>query len=69
MIQGIKRRFPDLAKDDHLGYVALEQAMGSAHRRSACRFLSVVFWLEISGLVSRRCLRKYVPLAVVRLAP
>ena len=32
-------------------------------------FLSVVFWLEISGLGSRRCLRKYVPLAVVRLAP
>ena len=45
-------------------------AMGSAHRRSACRFLlSVVVWLEISGLGSRRCLRKYVPLAVVRLAP
>ena len=32
-------------------------------------FVSVVFWLEISGLGSRRCLRKYVPLAVVRLAP
>ena len=31
--------------------------------------LSVVIWLEISGLGSRRCLRKYVPLAVVRLAP
>ena len=47
-----------------------QQAMGSAHRRSACRFcLSVVFWLEISGLGSRHCLRKYVPLAVVRLAP
>ena len=47
-----------------------QQAMGSAHRRSACRFLlSVVVWLEISGLGSRRCLRKYVPLAVVRLAP
>ena len=44
--------------------------MGAAHRRSACRFLlSVVVWLEISGLGSRRCLRKYVPLAVVRLAP